>query len=152
MNIQDIYQLMERFEGSSMTELNLEMEGTKVVLKRGGEPMLVQPVSVAHANEVTEKMDAEKALKANSEVLGTAVEAPLVGTFYAAPSPEEAPFVSVGSKVKKGDVVGIIEAMKLMNEIIAPCDGTIEAIEVENGQMVEFHQVLMRINQVRNHV
>lgn len=138
MNIQDIYQLMERFEASSLTEMNLEMEGAKVVLKRDGEPLRVQPVSAVCTNEVTEKTDAE--------VLGTPVEAPLVGTFYAAPSPEEAPFVSIGSKVKKGDVVGIIEAMKMMNEIIAPCDGTIEAIEVENGQMVEFHQILMRIS------
>ena len=70
----------------------------------------------------------------------------MVGTFYQAPSPEEAPFVTVGQKVKKGDVVGIIEAMKLMNEITAPCDGIIETIDAENGQMVEFHQVLMRIS------
>ena len=53
--------------------------------------------------------------------------------------------MSVGSEVKKGDVVGIIEAMKLMNEITAPCDGIIESINAENGQMVEYHQVLMRV-------
>lgn len=139
MNIQDIYQLMDRFEASSMEELDLEMEGVKVAFKKGG-----QPVAVQTAATVTEQVMIQKAEK-KEEVSGTVVEAPLVGTFYAAPSPEEAPFVTVGCEVKKGDVVGIIEAMKLMNEITAPCDGIIEAINVENGQMVEYHQVLMSV-------
>lgn len=140
MNIQDIYQLLDRFESSSMAELNLEMEGVKVALKKGGQVM-----AVPTAATVTEPVVIQEAAKKEMP-LGTVIEAPLVGTFYAAPSPEEAPFVSVGKKVKKGDVVGIIEAMKLMNEITAPCDGIIEAIDVENGQMVEYHQVLMRIS------
>lgn len=140
MNIQDIYQLMNHFEGSSMAELDLEMEGVKVTLKKGGQPVcftetenVIKPVKV-RTEEKSEKQD---------EIQGIKVEAPLVGTFYTSPSPEESPFVSVGQNVKKGDVVGIIEAMKLMNEITAPCDGVIEAIQVENGQMVEYHQVLM---------
>lgn len=140
MNIQDIYQLMDRFESSSMAEVNLEMEGVKVALKKSGQVM-----AVPAAATVTEPAVIQEAAKKEMP-LGTVIEAPLVGTFYAAPSPEEAPFVSVGKKVKKGDVVGIIEAMKLMNEITAPCDGMIEAIDVENGQMVEYHQVLMRIS------
>lgn len=143
MNIQDIYQLMDRFEGSSMSEMNLEMEGVKVAFKKGGETAVVTAAPVAVAPIVREVVTEQEKAEVQE---GTAVEAPLVGTFYSAPSPEEAPFVTVGSEVKKGDVVGIIEAMKLMNEIIAPCDGTIEAIEVENGQMVEFHQILMRIS------
>lgn len=142
MNIQDIYQLMDRFEGSSMAELNLEMEGVKVLLKKGGATAAVQVAPPA--TTVAEPVVIQKAEK-KEEVSGTTIEAPLVGTFYAAPSPEEAPFVTVGSEVKKGDVVGIIEAMKLMNEITAPCDGIIEAISVENGQMVEYHQVLMSV-------
>ena len=142
MNIQDIYQLMDRFEGSSMAELNLEMEGVKVLLKKGGATAAVQVAPPA--TTVAEPVVIHKAEK-KEEVSGTTIEAPLVGTFYAAPSPEEAPFVTVGSEVKKGDVVGIIEAMKLMNEITAPCDGIIEAINVENGQMVEYHQVLMSV-------
>lgn len=142
MNIQDIYQLMDRFESSSMAEMNLEMEGVKVALKKGGEMTAVQT-----APNVCKNMSKQDAVKVeNNEPSGMAVEAPLVGSFYAAPSPEEAPFVTVGCEVKKGDVVGIIEAMKLMNEITAPCDGIIEAIHVENGQMVEYHQVLMRIS------
>ena len=73
---------------------------------------------------------------------GRAVTCPLVGVFYAAPSPNDAPFVSVGSTVKKGDVLCIVEAMKLMNEITAEQDGTITEICVENGQVVEFGQPL----------
>ena len=139
MNIQDIYELMNRFEASSMGELNLDMEGVKVAFKKGGQAAEVPAVTWTETTAVQKK---EK----KNETSGTAVEAPLVGTFYQAPSPEEAPFVTVGQKVKKGDVVGIIEAMKLMNEITAPCDGIIETIDAENGQMVEFHQVLMRIS------
>lgn len=140
MNIQDIYELMDRFEASSMGELNLEMEGVKVAFKKG-----TQMTAAVSAATLTEPVVIQKTEK-KEETSGTAIEAPLVGTFYSAPSPDEAPFVTVGQKVKKGDVVGIIEAMKLMNEITAPCDGIIEAVDVENGQMVEFHQVLMRIS------
>lgn len=77
------------------------------------------------------------------DVTGTPVKAPLVGTFYKSPSPEEEPFVKVGQTVKKGDVVGIIEAMKLMNEVVAPCDGEVSEILAEDGKLVEFNQVLI---------
>ena len=70
---------------------------------------------------------------------------PLVGTFYAAASPEDEPYVKAGDKVKKGQTLGIIEAMKLMNEVEAEFDGTVEEILVENGQMVEYGQPLFRI-------
>lgn len=142
MNIQDIYQLMNHFEGSGISELELEMEGVKVGLKKGGHMVSVfETETMSQSTKTKEVKPTEVAVK----VSGTKVEAPLLGTFYASPSPEEAPFVTVGKEVKKGDVVGIIEAMKLMNEITAPCDGVIESIQVENGQMVEYHQVLMTV-------
>lgn len=142
MNIQDIYELMNRFEASSVGELNLDMEGVKLQLKKYGEQVSLQSAPHLPAAAVTPNKEITKAAE---EEAGMTVEAPLVGTFYSAPSPEDAPFVTVGSRVKKGDVVGIIEAMKLMNEITAPCDGTVEVIQAENGQMVEFGQILMRI-------
>ena len=77
---------------------------------------------------------------------GTIVKSPLVGTFYAAASPEDEPYVKAGDTIKKGQVLGIIEAMKLMNEVESDMDGRIEAILVENGQMVEFGQPLFRIS------
>ena len=76
---------------------------------------------------------------------GDEIKAPLVGTFYVAPSEGAEPFVSVGDKVKKGQVIGIVEAMKLMNEVESEYDGTVAAILVENGEMVKYGQPLMVI-------
>jgi len=76
---------------------------------------------------------------------GHTVKAPMVGTFYASASPASAAFVAVGSKVKKGDTLGIIEAMKIMNQIQADRDGTITAVHAENGQPVEYDQPLFTI-------
>ena len=76
---------------------------------------------------------------------GTVVSAPLVGTFYAANAPEEPPIVSVGDTVTKGQTLCIIEAMKIMNEIKAPCDGKVQKILVTNGELVEYHQPLIVI-------
>lgn len=75
------------------------------------------------------------------------VSCPMVGTFYAAPAEDQAPFVTVGDMVKKGQIVGIVEAMKLMNEIESECDGIVEEILVENGQLVEYGQPLMRLRE-----
>ena len=76
---------------------------------------------------------------------GEYITSPMVGTFYDAPGEGEEPFVTVGDTIKKGQVVGIIEAMKLMNEIEAERDGVVEAILVENGQLVEYGQPLFSI-------
>ena len=74
---------------------------------------------------------------------GKTIKAPLVGTFYAAPSPDQKPFVQVGDTVKKGDVVLIIESMKLMNEVTSDIDGVVQEILVKNGEAVEYDQPLM---------
>ena len=82
----------------------------------------------------------------NDEVqTGSVVKSPLVGTYYAASSPENPPFVKVGDKVSKGQILGIVEAMKLMNEIESEFDGTVKEILVENEQMVEFGQPMFVI-------
>ena len=82
----------------------------------------------------------------NDEVqTGSVVKSPLVGTYYAASSPENPPFVKIGDKVSKGQVLGIVEAMKLMNEIESEFDGTVKEILVENEQMVEFGQPMFVI-------
>ena len=96
-------------------------------------------VQVSSADDtITEKaIDAPKT--------GYEIKSPMVGVFYTSPSPDAEPYVSVGSKVKKGDVICIIEAMKLMNEITADKDGEIAEICVDNGQVVEFSQVLFRM-------
>ena len=81
------------------------------------------------------------------EPTGTPVKSPIVGVFYSASSPESDPYVTVGKTVKKGDIVCIIEAMKVMNEIKAPCDGTVTSILVENEALVEYDQALMVIEE-----
>ena len=88
---------------------------------------------------------AQVAQPAEEETAGTKVTAPLVGTFYAAPSPEEPPYIEVGQTVKKGDTLFIIEAMKTMNEISAPCDGTVSRIMAQSGDMVEYGQTIVVI-------
>lgn len=77
---------------------------------------------------------------------GNIVTAPLVGTYYSAPSPDSEPFVKIGQQVKQGDVLMIIESMKLMNEVICETDGTVAEIYVQNGEPVEFGQKLMKIS------
>ena len=87
----------------------------------------------------------EESFTGNIENEENLVCSPLVGTFYLAPSPEEDPFVKPGDTVTKGQTIGIIEAMKLMNEIVAKCDGTVEKVLAENGEMVEYGQPLFCI-------
>lgn len=87
----------------------------------------------------------ENAAQPEEMYSGTVVSAPLVGTFYAANAPEEPPIVSIGDTVTKGQTLCIIEAMKTMNAIESPCDGKVQKILVENGDLVEYHQPLIVI-------
>jgi len=106
----------------------------------GMTPMGITPVTqTAVMQKQTESAPNEKKLS------GNIVKAPLVGTFYAAPSPDKPPFVKVGQQVKKGDVIMIIESMKLMNEVQSDFDGTVAEILVQNGEAVEYDQPIMII-------
>lgn len=112
-------------------ELHIEMPGAVA-------PVAAAPVAAAAAAVAV-------AAPQEETFAGTPVEAPLVGVFYSAPAPEEPPFIEVGQQVKKGETLFIIEAMKTMNEIVAPCDGTVSRILAQNGDMVEYKQVLVVI-------
>ena len=106
------------------------------------------PVSVAPSMAVPQVEAAvatAEVTEAKAEANVKTITSPLVGTFYAAPSPDDAPFVSVGDTVKKGQVIGIVEAMKLMNEIESEYDGVITEIMVNNGDMVEYGQILIKV-------
>ncbi len=120
--------LMEELQ---LTGLEVEAEGVHFRLERQGAP--VAPVAVAQSGK--------------SEAAGDLVEvtSPMVGVFYSAPAENAEPFVTTGSHVKKGDVLCIIEAMKLMNEITAECDGTIVEIGAGNNQVVDYGHVLFRM-------
>lgn len=150
MDINEIFALMDRAEQTSFDEISLEMDGIKMSLKKNtvntgvtaAAPAMVNVTPVQRVEKESSK--AEKSTASSNDSL-IAVKAPLVGTFYRAASPEDKPFVMIGQKVKKGDVVGIIEAMKLMNEITVPEDGIVEAIEVIDGEMVEYNENLVLI-------
>lgn len=126
MKLDFIKQIMSEFDQSNVTKMKVEIDDLKIELEKEN------------------KMVAEVNTK---EPTGTPVKSPIVGVFYGASSPESDPYVTVGKTVKKGDIVCIIEAMKVMNEIKAPCDGTVTSILVENEALVEYDQVLMVIEE-----
>ena len=127
-------ELMDALAAKKLGEVELELDDVKIKIK-AAEPAPV--IAAAPAAESADAAPAEEQLPA-----GTQVKSPLVGTFYSSPSPDEPPFVLVGQQVKEGDTLCIIEAMKIMNEIKAPCDGKIIRIMAQPGDMVEYNQVL----------
>lgn len=154
MNTRNVKSLIDMMEKSSLTALEVEEEGCKIRLERsvqGGAvtqaapiaPVLQQPVMAAPTVPQTVPEAAPAA--APEAPAGKEVKSPMVGVFYSSPSPESDPFVTVGQRVKKGDVLCIIEAMKLMNEITAEVEGEITEICAQNGQIIEYGQPLFRI-------
>ena len=152
MNIKDIYDLLDRFENSNISELQLEIEGAKIMCKKHSEEpeyTVVRSTKEINNNiktnslEKIEKITEEKTVDTTN---GIEVKAKIAGTFYRAPSPESEPFVQVGQKVKKGDVIGLIEAMKMMNDIVAPEDGVVSQIVASNEELVSFDDVLIVID------
>ena len=139
MELQDIYKLIETFNSSDLVKLELKHEDSELVLKRASaDPVAMTQVAVPQVQPVhVEQVISPTAPAAPVAVpSGTAVNAPLVGVFYAAPAPGKANFVKVGDAVQKGQVLCVIEAMKTMNEIVAPIDGTIAEILVGNEDIV----------------
>ncbi len=141
MKIDELKELADFMAENSISVLEIEEEGGEEPKKKIRIEKTVGSVQAAPQAVQTEK----KAPAQEKEVSGKAVKSPMVGVFYAAASPEEEPYVQVGDKVKKGDVLCIIEAMKLMNEITADEDGEIAKICVSDGQVVEYGQCLFLI-------
>jgi len=139
MKIEDIKELIQALEQSTLTSLEVSQGNDSVRLERNYATAAVQ--TVQDSAPQTEPVAAAP-VQAAQQPRGRAVTCPLVGVFYAAASPEDTPFVTVGSVVKKGDVLCIVEAMKLMNEITAETDGVITEICAEDGQVVEYGQPL----------
>lgn len=153
MEIKDIVTLIEAVSKNNLTSFLFEENGTKISLKKEKEretvvtavPAMtagVPQMQAVPAEGQTESLPAAAETGIQSE---NVVTSPLVGTFYAAPSPDADVFVKVGDMVKKGQVLGIIEAMKLMNEIESDFDGVVEAVLVNNEEVVEYGQPLFRI-------
>ncbi len=147
MKLEEIRSLAEIMKDADLTSLEVSEGGTKVRLEKKPPVTLIPPmVSVNGEMPVSAAptSGAETPKKENTERYKE-IKSPMVGVFYAASSPESEPYVKVGSTVKKGDVVCIVEAMKLLNEINADQDGEIAEICAENGQVVEYGQTLFRL-------
>ncbi|MFV0277009.1 MAG: acetyl-CoA carboxylase biotin carboxyl carrier protein [Parahaliea sp.] len=154
MDIRKVKKLIELLEESNIDEIEIkEGEESVRISRNSGQPMLAMPhgyamapppapapvAPAAPAPATDSKPDAAPALA------GHVVTSPMVGTFYRSPSPTASPFVEAGQTVKAGDVLCIVEAMKMMNQIEADKSGTIGEILVENGEPVEFEQPLFTI-------
>ena len=142
MHEQEIRTYAGLMEELQLTGLEVEADGVRVRLERHQAP--AAPVVVSQA-PVPAAAAPAAAPKAPAESGVVEVTSPMVGVFYSAPAENAEPYVTVGSKVKKGDVLCIIEAMKLMNEITADCDGTVLDIGAGNNQVVDYGHVLFRI-------
>ena len=143
MDTNKIKEIIDIFEGSEVAVMELDIEGMSIRLEK--QTTSTQSISnvVIPQQEIAPNIDNIKSI---DEVIDyEEVKSPLVGTFYSAPSADSEPFVSVGSTVGKGDTLCIIEAMKVMNEIKASRDGVIKKILIDNGEMVQFDQVIMHI-------
>ena len=151
MDIRKVKKLIELLEESDINEIEIQEGEESVRISRSSSIVAAAPVvqaapaAVAAPAPAPAAPAAAPAAPAAPAVDGHAVNSPMVGTFYGAPSPGAAPFVSVGQSVKEGDVICIVEAMKMMNQIEADKAGTITAILVEDGEAVEFDQPLVTI-------
>ncbi|AKX51571.1 acetyl-CoA carboxylase biotin carboxyl carrier protein [Thiopseudomonas alkaliphila] len=153
MDIRKVKKLIELLEESGIDELEIHEGEESVRISRHSNLAAQQPITYAAAPAPvaapvatpTAAPLAEAAAPAAPQLNGTVARSPMVGTFYRAASPTSANFVEVGQTVKKGDVLCIVEAMKMMNHIEAEASGVIESILVENGQAVEYDQPLFTI-------
>ena len=153
MTLKEIKEMINLMEEHGLSELEIEKEGLKIRLKRGPSgkvvaeqvatqsPLPLANLPVQSVPTSGQQMARETAEDANIIV----VRSPMVGTFYASPAPDAAPYVAKGRSVKEGDVLCIIEAMKLMNEIKSDVSGVVLEVLVENGQPVEFDQPLFKV-------
>jgi acetyl-CoA carboxylase biotin carboxyl carrier protein len=164
MTLEEIKQILDLVRQHELSEFELERDGLKLRIRKGSAgpvvvaPAVAQPAPAAPAPTLPERPAGEArpvapapAAPASGELAEAeavdlaVVKSPIVGTFYRAPEPGAPPFVEVGSRVRKGQVLCIIEAMKLMNEIESEYDGEVVAIYVENGQPVQYGERLFAI-------
>ena len=148
MNYEDIKKLIDDMGNSKIDELNIEFpDGIKISMKKDKAPVMppmpqetVQYITVPE-KKVEEKVEQKNEVSEEYKI----VKSPMVGTFYSKSSPDAKEYVEVGSKVKKGDILCIVEAMKLMNEIESEFDGEIAEVCVKDGEMVDYGKPLFKI-------
>ena len=142
--IEDLVELLNKYH---LTELELEKKGVRIRVRRDPAPTVTSPVvEVAKTDEVLSPSTSQSSSTTSESSQFLTISSPIVGTFYRAPSPDADPYVEEGALVKKGQVLCIVEAMKLMNEIEAEADGKVIKILVESTTPVEFGQPLFLID------
>ena len=146
MDLRQIRNLMKEFEESKIHKLEIVDKDFSIKLEKQDNNFSNSPIlpSTSFTDTTIVKEEGQEEV---IEELNYLVKAPLVGTFYNAPSPDSEPFVRINQKVSKGDVLFIVEAMKVMNEITSPVSGTIIRINVKDAAMVEFDQVVLEIKE-----
>lgn len=144
MNLKELKEIIAVFEQADISELDLERQGVKIRLKKTAEhTQTVQTVQLQPQGIPPAEIPSGTGEESTEET--TRIKAPMVGTFYRAPAPDVSPFVEEGDEIHEGQVICIIEAMKLMNEIKSEVNGTVKKVLVENGQAVEFDQPIFLI-------
>ena len=155
LTFKEVAEILKLIDASECDEVVLELEGTRLVVRRNtgtapsvaaSQPAAAEQKPLPAAPERTENAES---LSAPAETVGEPglldVRSPMVGTFYRRPSPDEPPFVEEGSQVKKGDTLCLVEVMKLFTVVEAPEDGTIAEIALDDGSTIEFDQLLFRM-------
>lgn len=151
MEFENLEKLIRAVSDSELTQFSYEEGGVAISMKKDKKQKLITVNKVAenaggaqYTQQILERLEASDA-KAVGQAEGNVVKSPLVGTFYSAPDPEAEPFVKVGDVVSKGQVLGIVEAMKLMNEIESDFSGVVKQVLVSNEQVVEYGQPMFVI-------
>ena len=159
MNIENVKALADVLNAKGLTAIEIGEGASRIRIERDTSGKAAQSQSAVNQDQTTKSLTEEKSISETAESTAVSdtesqsvatsqlyeVKSPLVGVYYAAPSPDAETFVSIGSKVKKGDVLCIIETMKLMNEINAEQDGEIADICIKNGEIAEYGQVLFKM-------
>lgn len=155
IDFKELSELLAAIAANNITELTLKNSDFELTVTQGHPPLVTHAVATAAVEmpspapapkQERPATEPERVNAPTADKKWVAIESPMVGTFYRSPSPDESPFVSVGDRIRSGQTVCIIEAMKLMNEIEAEAAGQVMEVLVENGQPIEFGQTLMYIN------
>ena len=146
MDIRKIKKLIEMLQASDLREIEVKEGEESVRIARGGVSSPTEEYVISNQATQAIKTTTEEINVDDSNTSGNHIKSPIVGTFYRKPAPDKPPFVEVGDHVEKGQVVCIVEAMKMMNEIKSDFSGTIKSINVEDGTPVEFDQNLITVS------
>lgn len=149
MNIKEIKELLDLMQEHQIAALEYEKGDVKLKLNKNVAPMMEAPRAIHYGSapsvQLPSQLPAAPAVPAASDPNVIVIKSPMVGTYYASPAPDQPSYIKIGQFIKEGDVLCIVEAMKLMNEIKAEMSGTVVEILLENGQPIEYDQPILKI-------